>query len=222
MTESKVVKKKNNTTKTEIKSKKTIEDKVVKKKNMGIEDIPQELLAQIIAMAKESMSSEKAVEPVIKKSEKPEKITKAYLNKIKEKEVVVKSVNGNVTFKSPKTNIMYQWLENGDEEVLTISEILAMESSSKRFLHTPWLIVEDDDVVEALALGRLYHVINKIENIEELLDMEIYEIENLIKEVPKEFKNSLSSNILIKVQSGELRDYILIQELERILGKTFR
>ena len=38
--------------------------------------------------------------------------------------------------------------------VLTVEELLNMESQSHKFLHSPWLMVDDEDIIEAFNLSR--------------------------------------------------------------------
>ena len=183
-------------------------------------ELMQQMFNQFLQMQGGLATSTIANENTKSIEEKPKKITKSYLRTIKDREVTVRSVFGTVVFKSPKTKISYKWTEIGDEEILTVEEILAMDSHSKRFLNTPWLIIEDEEVVEGLGLTNLYNIINKIENIEELLDMDIYEIEQLVDKAPYEYKKTLAGVIFQKVNDGEIRDIVLIKEFERILGTT--
>ena len=67
-----------------------------------------------------------------------------------DEDVLVRSVAGCVCFKSPKTGVTYNFLEKGDEEWLTVDEVLQMETANRKFLHTPWLVVEDDEIIEIL------------------------------------------------------------------------
>jgi hypothetical protein len=216
------------TTTTKKKAEPIAEKKIPKveevKQPMTINDIPPELMKQMFEMF-QSMQQQTQVktvknEPIEIEEEKPKKITKAYLRKIKDKEITVRSVAGVVSFKSPKTNTRYKWVDIGDEEVLTIDEILTMDSTSRRFLNTPWLMIDDKDVIEGLGLTDLYNTIEKIENVDELLDMTVGEIEELVNKTPNDYKRNLSGVIFQKVNGGELRDIVLIRELERILGVT--
>lgn len=215
--------------KKEVKPKKTApkkKEQVVKQENnsqkeLTINDIPPELMNQMFAMFQEMQNKNKVNNEVINKvDEKPSKITKSYLRAIKDREVVVKSVVGVVSFKSPKTNTLYKWMEIGDEEVLTIDEILTMDSTSRRFLNTPWLVVEDDDVIEGLGLKNLYKLIEKVENVDSLLDMDIEEIEEVVNKAPFEYQKTLAGVIFAKVNNNEIRDIVLIKKLEEILGTT--
>lgn len=183
-------------------------------------ELMQQMFAVFQAMQEQNKVVEEKVEEVEKVVEKPKKITKSYLRTIKDKEVTVRSVYGTVVFTSPKTSITYKWTEIGDEETLTVEEILAMESFSKRYLGTPWLVVEDEEVVEGLGYSELYSVLSKIEDVDGLLEMDIDEIEGLVSKAPNEHKKTLAGEIFRKVNSGEIRDIVLIKGLEKALGTT--
>lgn len=201
------------------------------KKTMRIEDIPQELIAQIIAMAQSVQKDEKKednnTKTVTRKGSKNKgKATKADLNRNKDKEVILKSSNGMCSFRSNKTNILYRWVDENDEETMTVAEILNMESKSKKFLHTPWLVLTEDFddgetikmIIEALGLEEVYaHLVD----IDELLEKDLCDIEDILKEASDGYKEIISSKIMQKIIDKELRDMVLIEELERMLGKSF-
>lgn len=186
----------------------------------------QRLIAQMAAMvnASNEVKEEKVTEKKINK--KKGKITKADLHKIRDREVILKSANDMCSFKSNKTNIMYSWIDENDEETMTVAEILNMEAKSKKFLHTPWLImIEDYDdgetikmIVEALGLEKIYE---NLVDVEELLEKDLCDIEDILNEATEDYKEVVASKIRRKVVDKELRDIILIKELERMLNKSF-
>lgn len=217
------------TTRKKATTKKVEEKKVEEKKDEKIEitlDELQKMIAQMAAMAmanntpKEENVSEK------KLTKKKGRVTKADLHKIRDREVTLKSANDMCSFKSNKTNIMYSWVDENDEETMTVAEILNMEAKSKKFLHTPWLImIEDYDngetikmIVEALGLEKIYE---NLVDVDELLEKDLCDIEEILNEASDDYKEVVASKIRRKVVDEELRDIILIKELERMLDKTF-
>lgn len=152
-----------------------------------------------------------------KKVNNNSKFTKAMLANINDEVVVVKSAVDNVTFLSPKTKIEYNWLTKGDVEPLPISEIIAMENASKRFLHTPWLVVEDDRVIEALGLKRTYDLIKQVENVDELITLNKDDISRIFNELPSQYKNNFRNEIFKKVKTRELNNLSTIDDLSEIL-----
>ena len=159
----------------------------------------------------------------VKKQKATTKKTKSYLRKERgDDDVLVRSVAGTVCFKSPKTGVTYNFMENGDEEWLTVDEILQMETASKKYLHSPWLVVEDDEINEILGISKVVDGVEKLNNIEETLEeLPIHEIEKLIKESTQDYKNTCAGIVMNKIKEGELRDTVLINELGRILNVDF-
>ena len=148
--------------------------------------------------------------------EKPIKWSKAMLNKIKDEIVDVRSVmDGKVIYVSPKTHIKYKWLEKGDIEQLTIEEILAMDTK-KMFLRTPLLVVEDERVIEGLGLKGINKLVDKVEDIDQLVEMDLGDMEKTINELPFEYKRNLRDEISKKIENSEIRDYVVVQTLKRI------
>lgn len=180
-----------------------------------------EQLAQLVQLI--SQPQAKVVEePVMARADKPKKLTKAYLNSIRDKEVAVRNVcNGLVTFRSSKTQIVYKWLTKGDVEFLTISEVLAMNAQSPLFLNAPWLVVDDDEVVEALGLTQVKETIDVIDDLDSLFDESITVIKNTLNNLSTEHKHQVADQVSLKIQNKELRDIYIIRELQEILGKEF-
>lgn len=208
LTEKKTTKKKTTTKKKA--TKKTEEEE--EKKVEGLELTPE-----MMEMFKKFMESQqKVAEPKIQKNV-DEKFTKAKLYGIKDEIVPVRNIlDGKVIYVSPKTKIKYKWLEKGDIEYLSIEEVLAMDSK-KLYLRTPLLIVEDERIIEGLGLKKLYKDIELVENIDELIELEEEEIERIIKGLSVGCKNNLRDEVNKKIKNCEIRDYMIVNMLKRLL-----
>lgn len=209
LTEKKTTKKKTTTKK---KATKKTEEEEEEKKVEGLELTPE-----MMEMFKKFMESQqKAVEPKTQKNV-DEKFTKAKLYGIKDEIVPVRNIlDGKVIYVSPKTKIKYKWLEKGDIEYLSIEEVLAMDSK-KLYLRTPLLIVEDERIIEGLGLEKLYKDIELVENIDELIELEEEEIERIIKGLSVGCKNNLRDEVNKKIKNCEIRDYMIVNMLKRLL-----
>ena len=164
---------------------------------------------------------EEKVETTQEVINKNEKWNKAKLMKIKDEIVEVRSCfDGVVGYTSPKTRTTYKWIEKGDIEVLTIEEILAMNTKSI-FFQTPLLIVEDSRIVEALGLKNIYEAVEKIENVDELIEMDLEDIEDIIGRLSNDHRINLRDEVAKKIKNAEIRDYVVIQALKRILNIEF-
>lgn len=178
------------------------------------------MMQMMNAMQQNQVSKTVVEQPVIEEA-KPKvenkKWTKSDLSEIEDEKVIVKSVVNNVGYISKKTGIQYNWAEKGDTEVMSIKDILAMETKSKRFLRTPWLVIEDKRIVEALKLEELYKLIERVEDVDSLIDMGEEEIKSVFEKLPNEYKKSFKNEVYAKVRSRELKDITVIESLSKIL-----
>lgn len=179
-----------------------------------------EQLANLVALAQQPKGE--PVTETVAEPTKPKKITKSYLNSIRDREVEVRNVvNGRVTYHSQKTGVTYVWTQKGDIEVMTIAEILTMHGKSQKFLMTPWLVVEDEEVVQGLGLQYAMESADLLESLDEFLDEPYHVLKNRVDRLTLDQKNQLADQISLKIQNSELRDIVLIRNLQTLLNKEF-
>ena len=203
--------------KTETKKKTTAKKKAEPKtepKKEGV-DMSAMMTPEMMAMFMKFMESQQQeVKPM---NVKEEKWTKASLYNIKNEMVEVRNVlDGKVVYVSPKTKLKYKWLEKGDIEILSVEEILAMDSK-KIFLRTPVLVIEDERVIEGLGLGKVYRDIELIENTEKLEELDIDELKEFVEGLSDECKNNLRDEMNKKINNYEIRDYMVVDTLKGLL-----
>ena len=192
-----------------------VENKVDENQTMDFMNMMTPEMMQMFMKFMESQQKTEVMATAVEE-EKPIKWNKSMLNKIKDEMVDVRSViDGRVVYVSPKTHIKYKWLEKGDIEQLTIEEILAMDSK-KMFLRTPLLVVEDERIVEGLGLKGINELVDKVEDIDQLVEMDLGDMEKTINELPFEYKRNLRDEISKKIENSEIRDYVVVQTLKRI------
>lgn len=149
---------------------------------------------------------------------KQEKATKASLYRQRTREIPVRSyVDGRVIYKSKKTGVTYKWLEKGAYEILTIDEILNMESQSHKFLHSPWLVVDDEEVIEAFNLTDLYQSLEKVEDIDSFISLPCKEQQEIYDNLPKSVQKQVYNHIYNKVENGEIDSRAKIKQLEELV-----
>ena len=214
--------------------KKKVEEKPVEQNNELTVDELRQMMQQMMATMNMFMQQQVVqqqqpkVEEVVEKEVKPKKQTKktkwtkADLIEIENERIPVKSVIDNVGYTSKRTNIKYKWSNKGDIELMTVSEILGMETRSQRFLHTPWLVIEDERVVQALRLTELYDLIDKVDDVNKLLELSTDEIDRIFNKLPKEYKDNFKDEIYVKVKTRELKDLEIIDALSKILDIDLR
>ena len=185
-----------------------------------LKNMTPEMMQQFMAFMQQQTQPVNVTEN--KSVEKP-KINKSYLSKIRDREVVVRSVSsGVVGWRSEKTKIFYSWMNYGDTEVLTVGDILEMENRSKLFLHTPWLVVEDDEVNEALGLIEKKEDVDVFDDFESFLELPIAEIKDSLSKVEKGYLGNVHSKVQQSIDDGILTDFRKIRELEKAMKTEFR
>lgn len=158
------------------------------------------------------------VEQVKQQETSKPKATKATLFQDRNRQVVVRScIEGRVIYKSKRSGMTYKWLEKGAYEILTIDELLNMESQSQKFLHSPWLMVDDEDIIEAFNLAELYDLVAKVEDIDSFINMSLGEQKQIYNKLPKSLQNQVYNHIYNKVESGEIDSRAKIRELEELV-----
>ena len=183
-----------------------------------------EMMAELVKMVSLQNQPQTTLsqEPVKSKKASNQRISKAYLNSIREEEVEVRSVSaGTVVFKSPKTGMTYKWTGKDEVEVMTVGEVVSMHNASKKFLTTPWLVTDHEELNEGLGLQEVSETLDMIDDLDDFLALPIQEIKATIEDLPKTYHPVLAEQIGVKVSNGEIRDYILIRELEKLLNKEF-
>lgn len=157
----------------------------------------------------------------VAKNEK-KKWSKVDLYDIEDEKIIVESVSDNIVYKSAKSGIVYKWNKTGDSDILTVREIINMDNTSKRFLRTPWLKVNDERVIEALGLKDLYDLLEKVSDIDLLTTMSTPELERLFERLPKEYKEDFRDSIISKIRNKELRDLNVIEVLSDVLDTDLK
>ena len=227
---------KKTTKKTTGTKKATTKKATTKKKEEVIMEQPQvqaqPSMEQMFQMFQMFMNQQVQQQPQSKSVEEKKTVNKRTSGKLNkstlrrergDEDVLVRSVAGCVCFKSPKTGVTYNFLEKGDEEWLTVDEVLQMETANRKFLHTPWLVVEDDEVNEVLGLKEISETVSEItDNLDEILEeYDIKDIEDLVSRVPEDYKKTFAGVVLEKINNKELRDGVVISELGRMLNVDF-
>ncbi|MGM9543384.1 MAG: hypothetical protein ACI3T9_00220 [Romboutsia timonensis] len=196
-----------------------LEQQVATMSNM-MQEMMKMMMAQQTQMQESRIEQKPISEPVqMSKEESHRKITKAELltGETANELVEVISIETNVVYKSPKTNIVYRWLKPGDVEIMQIKEIITMDNVSGRLLRTPWLRVTDERLIEALGLENVYEAVDLIEDVNRLSNMNRAELEEVFNKIPQKYLRTYRDLLYKKVKNREIKDRFLIQDLSEIL-----
>lgn len=138
----------------------------------------------------------------------------------KDEEVVCRSVvSGELIYTSRRTNMTVEWDEYGTIQYLTVEELMTMKSQQKSFLTRPWIIIEDDAVVDHLGLRPIYESIVPLENLEEYLTTtDFTKLKLDIQKAPRGIKELITDKAREMIANEKLNDIRLIRILNQELN----
>lgn len=202
-------------------ARKTTAKKSAEMPAFDLSQITPEMLAQFQAFMAMQQNAMETAQTVETPKERPATLDKRWLKTVKDREVRVTSCYGRVIYKSKKTGEIFKWLETGDDQYFTVQDVLDMDNQSHKFLRTPWLLIDDEEVVEAMGLTKMYSYISRLEDIDGFLASPLDEIEEVCQNLSKGYKNNLARIVNQKVEDKELRDVVVIRKLQELLDKDF-
>lgn len=131
--------------------------------------------------------------------------------------ILCRSARTNLIYISSRTSDKFEWAEYGDVQYITMGELISMKSTQPRFLKEGWLIVDDEEAIEQLGLSAMYGNIFEIDDMDSFFAKSEDEIERILSNMPRGFKNSLASFARERIESGKLDSNRKIKLLEQLL-----
>ena len=122
--------------------------------------------------------------------------------------------SGRLTYISKKTGMETVWSEFGDEEYLDVAELLTMKTSQPSFLKSPWIFIEDEDVVEYLGLKELYKTIIPIDEVDDFFKLPIDKARKILPQLPKGMKTLIGEKARKGIQEETLDNTKMIRLLQ--------
>lgn len=198
--------------KKEVKPKTTRAKKVEKN-----EPTTEELMKQIAELQK-ALTESKA-EPVKEVKPANRRIRQALPDiPLTDRIPVVSRTEGSLFYKSTKTQQETTWSEYGELQYLTYEELLNMKSTQKGFIYDALVVIEDEEVEEALGLTALYDKIFHIDNIDSyILNTKLDDLKKEILGLPRGLKTSIGVAAKKLIDNNELDSRGKILMLEETL-----
>jgi hypothetical protein len=198
-----------------------------------------QLMAQqqeMIMKLQQQNQQKEEIEEVVEEPKKESKVRKAtqedrgltkqgLRRKYKNTDIYLTSVfHGSISFNG--RNDSYSWSSYGDVQPVTVADLLEM-SRFPKYLETPWLVLDDyenneevlEDVIACLGLEKMYRRLYILQELEENINkVDMEELAQILKETPS-LKIDVCTIAQNKIQSGELENYRLISEFEKLTGR---
>lgn len=135
----------------------------------------------------------------------------------KERRVPVISVcSGSVGYQCKLSPNFLTWEEYGDEQEMSIAELLIMHSQSKLFLTEPIVLVDDEEFAETFKLTEKYQDIFDTEDLEDFYKgNNVANIKKKILNLPNGIRKQVLTRTVININSGDLNNLAVIKMLKK-------
>ena len=173
-----------------------------------------------VAPIEEEVLEEKVVEV---EEEKVEEVVKAPVKAKKEfhsdDTILCRSVVvGKLNMIGNNTNIVYRWMNYGDECEVEYRDLVSAVRSHSPHIYKPYFIVEDQDFIDEFReLKKFYSEKFTINELTDILNMNEGEMEDAIAILPDGAKEQFINIVSTSVADGTLDSVRKIKALERIL-----
>lgn len=155
-------------------------------------------------------------EQQVEVKETPQRNVRAQIDR--NTEVPVRSATRNsLLYISKKTHERVEWGEIGDVQFMTVDELMSMKSSQRRFLDEAWVIIDDEAVVEYLGLTKLYDKLFDIGDVDSILDLPAYELEQKLQMLPKGYKKAVAGLARDRIANDEMDSIKKVNLVEKYL-----
>lgn len=129
---------------------------------------------------------------------------------------VLSVTNGTVGYDCKLSPLFLKWEQYGDEQEMSIGELLLMHAHSKMYLNDPVLLVDDEEFAETMKLTEKYQAIFETEDLGELYKgNNATLIKRKLESLPQEIRRQVLTRTVIAINNGELNSIAVIKMLKK-------
>lgn len=129
---------------------------------------------------------------------------------------VISVCSGTVGYQCKLSPNFLVWEQYGDEQEISIGELLIMYSQAKSFLVDPILLVDDEEFADTFKLTDKYESIFNTEDLEAFYKKgSTTIIKNKILELPDSIRKQVLTRTVIAINNGELNNLNVIKMLKK-------
>ena len=128
---------------------------------------------------------------------------------------------GALTYKSKRNGMPLMFKEFGDSDYIPFSELQTMRSTQPKFFSENWILIDDEEVIDALGVRKYYEHALRLADFETVFDKSAKELKNIVSQLSTTQKQVLYNMAYRKIHDGEIDSKKTIQALEETFGKSF-
>jgi hypothetical protein len=180
------------------------------------EDIKLLTIAKLQTLIDTEKKELEELEKAKAEADKPVTRVQAKVSKIKDTDeiVVMNGLTGALQYHSERTNSTWEFVEFGQQDVMTYAELKIMRNRYPRFFKEGWLIVLDPEVQKEFGLTEMYENIITPENADDVFAMGVEELNKFVDALPDGQKVSFVNMAQEKVEKGQLDSNKVIKFIE--------
>ena len=127
---------------------------------------------------------------------------------------------GTLLHISKKTGNAYEWSNYGDIVEVAYTDLLAMKSAKSKFIYSPWILIQDEDAIEALKLTETYQTFEDYEDVDEFFNQTPSEIRAKLSIAPVGFRDLIAYIAASMIRNGSLDSIAIIKAIDDTLHKN--
>lgn len=137
-----------------------------------------------------------------------------------------RSVRQNILYYQSPAGAKYQWEGYGDIKEMPFEEVRSMLVSRSKFLFEPWLLIDDDDLMETpqfkKALGNIKAAYDDMEDMQEFFSRNTEEIREKLASAPKGLQQYIAFNANRYINDGTLDRVSVVRVVDEVLGTNLK
>lgn len=137
-----------------------------------------------------------------------------------------KSVRQNIVYYQSPSGAKYQWEGYGDIKEIPYEEVRSMLVSHSKFLFEPWLLIDDNELMETAqfkkALGDIKAAYDDMEDMHEFFSRNVDEIREKLISAPRGLKQYIAFNANKYIDDGTLDRVSVVRIVDEVLGTNLK
>lgn len=137
---------------------------------------------------------------------------------VNEEILVYNGFDGPLSYISKRNGATLFFEAFGDSDYIQFGELQTMRATQPAFFENNWILIDDDEVLEALSATKYYTNSLRIGEFDSVFDKTAKQIREIVSKVPTAQKVVLYRMARAKVESGEIDSKQKIKALEEAFG----
>lgn len=138
----------------------------------------------------------------------------------KDEGIVCRSVtDGWLGMEGKKSQILYQWLNYGDEVEVEYEDLVAAVRSSSSMVYAPYFVIENADFLAMYPqVQKAYESRYTKDDLNDIFTLSPSNIKKAISGLPESIAETVKSMAVSKIRTGELDSIARIKALDEVYG----